>query len=260
MEHTINMLTANYIRKDEARLKSDKVECLLSGKELIIEFVGPTGSGKTTNCIHFLEFFKKRNVNAYTFNDIKIYLGQLTFYHRLQICFKAILLNGHDVLSYSFLLACHRIYSFDSIYRYIKLCIFNSTLSQFMRVRKVDAVFLDQWIIQGLWSATIFKAKTFDKLPDELKRFYFNTDYVLYFDIDEETACERIHQRESGRSRFDKMGREQRLSELKRNNPYLFRLYQNSACKNKLKFSTRESPGKNAEEFFQQLEYSLTRE
>ena len=210
------MLTTNHLtrRKKRTRLQADKIEHLLKGKGLIIEFVGPTGSGKTTNCFHFLEFFRKRNVNAYTFNDIKVYVSELTFYHRLQIYSTAVLLNLRQLLSYSFLLSCRGIYSFDSIYRYIKLCIFNNALHQFIRVREVDVIFLDQWIIQGLWSATIFKTGSYDRLTGDLKRFYFKTDYVLYFDIDEDTACERIHRRDFGKSRFDKMGAEKRLFEL----------------------------------------------
>src|SRR5688572_24803990 len=120
------MLTANHIarKKERKRLQGGKIEHLLKGKGLIIEFVGPTGSGKTTNCFHFLELFRKRNIKAYTFNDIKVYVSELTFYHRLHLCFDAILLNWRQLLSYTFLLARRGIWSFDSIYRYIKLCIF----------------------------------------------------------------------------------------------------------------------------------------
>ena len=255
------MLTVNHIGgKEITPLGGDKLEYLLKGKGLIIEFVGPTGSGKTTNCSFFSDFFSKQNLNVYTFNDVKEYLYQLNFYARLHIYLKTLLIHSLDFFAFFILLASHRVYSFDSIYRYIKLCIFNTALHQFMRIRKVDVLLLDQWIIQGLWSATIFKVKSYNKLQDELKRFYFKTDYVLYFDIDEETACQRIQSRDFGRSRFDEMDYEKKLAALKRYNPYLHRLYENSDCPNKFEFSTKVSPVKNAEDFFHQLEYSVTRE
>ncbi len=252
------MLTANYIAPKEITLiESDKVHCLLRGKNLIVEFVGPTGSGKTTNCSFFSDFFSKQNLNVYTFCDVKAFLYEQSFYHRLRIYLETIFTHGLDFLAFFYLLASYRIYSFDSIYRYMKLCLFNIVLHQFIGSRKVDALLLDQWIIQGLWSATIFKVHSLNKLQDELKRFYFKTDYVLYFDIDEETACERIQSRDSGRSRFDKMDYEDKLAELKRYNPYLHRLFENSDCPNKFEFSTKVSPVQNAEAFFHQLQASV---
>src|SRR5688500_17084587 len=98
------MLTTNHIARKK-RLQGSRIGHLLKGKGLIIEFVGPTGSGKTTNCFHFLEFFRKRNIKAYSFNDIKVYARELTFYHRLQLCFEAVLLNWRQLLSFTFLLA-----------------------------------------------------------------------------------------------------------------------------------------------------------
>ncbi|HMF73196.1 MAG TPA: hypothetical protein VK616_17070 [Flavitalea sp.] len=241
-------------------IDNDKAGCLPKGKGLIIEFVGPTGSGKTTNCFHFTEFFRKQDFDVYTFSDIKEFLYNLELNHRFHIYFKTLFSNGPHLLSYIFLLARHGIYSFDSIYRYAKLCVFNSALHQFVIAREVDVILLDQWVIQGLWSATIFKIESYEKLQEDLKRFYFKTDCELYFDIDEETACERIHARDSGRSRFDKMSYGKKLAELKRHNPYLYRLYEKSDCEKKFKFSTRVSPAQNAEDFFQRLKYSITPE
>lgn len=253
------MLTGKHIEENNMTAMNDgQAGYLLKGKGLIIEFVGLTGSGKTTNCLHFTEFFRKQNLNVYTFRDVKEFFHQLEFYPRFCIYFKTIFSNGQDFLSYFFLLARHGIYCSDSIYRYIKLCVFNRALHQFIVTRKADVILLDQWIIQGLWSATIFKVKSYDRLQDELKKFYFKTDCELYFDIDEETACERIHERDSGRSRFDKMDYGMKLAELRRYSPYLRRLYENSDCERKFKFSTKRSPVENAEGFFHQLRYSIT--
>lgn len=230
----------------------------LKGKQLIIEFVGPAGSGKTTNCLHFLDLFRKGNLNVYVFRDVKTYLYQQSWYQRLSIYLHTILSNSQNIFCYTILLASNGIYSIDSIYRYLKLCIFNTALRQFMSSREVDVVFLDQWVIQGLWSATIFKARCYDKLQKELKKFYFETAYVLFFDIDEETASERIGSRKTGRSRFDQMDSVKRMEESKKYNQYLYQLYENSDCKNKMTFSTKVSPHKNAETFYYHLKSSTT--
>lgn len=231
---------------------------VLKGRQLIIEFVGPTGSGKTTNCAHFSDVFRKENLNVYVFSDVKTYFRQLPFYQRLVIYMHTLLSSGQNIFNYAALLASNGIHSVDSIYRYIKLCIFNTALRQFMNTRKVDVLLLDQWVIQGLWSATIFKARSYDRLEKELQRFYFQTEYVLYFDIDEETACERIASRKTGRSRFDQMENGKRLGELRKYNQYLYQLYKNSHCRNKMTYSTAINPIKNAEDFYQHLENPIT--
>ena len=232
----------------------------LMGKPLIIEFVGPTGSGKTTNCLHFSDVFRKQNLNVYGFSDVKQYLLQRTFFQQFNLFIRTLLSTSRNIFFYATLLASNGIYSIDSLYRYIKLCIFNTGLRQFMSTRKVDVLFLDQWVIQGLWSATIFKANSYEKLQKQLNRFYFPCTYVLYFDIDEETASERIGLRLGGRSRFDKMEHDKRLAELRKYNQYLYQLYENSDCKNKMKFSTRVSPGQNAEDFYVHLKTLMTKE
>lgn len=238
--------------------EGEDLKCLVKGRGLIVEFVGPPGAGKTTNCLYFLELFRKRDINVYTFADIKAFFYRLDLVERLQVYVQAIMFYGSDFLSYCLLLVRRRIYSMDTVYRYMKLCVFNRALHQFIRQHDVDVVFLDQWIIQGLWSATIFKNRSTQKLQDELRQFYFKTDCVLYFHVDEDTACDRIHLRDNGKSRFDKMDKGRRLSELKRTTPYLYRLFENSDCQNKFQFSARRSAQKNAEDFLHQLWYSLS--
>src|SRR5687768_17457109 len=105
------------------------------GKQLIIEFVGPTGSGKTTNCLHFSNLFSQENLSVYVFKDVKAYLCQLSFYQKISLYLQALLSNGPIIFQYGVLLASNGIYSIDSIYRYVKLCIFNTALRQFMTTR-----------------------------------------------------------------------------------------------------------------------------
>lgn len=244
------MLTVNHFVKNGLKYpEANRIESLLKGKGLIVEFVGPTGAGKTTNCLCFTELLKKHKLNVYQFRDVKRYLYELKLYVRLYIYLSILLFKAPLFVRYSFVLASNGIFSLNSVYRYFKLCIFNHVLHEFIRVRKADIVLLDQWGIQGLWSATIFKGESHRKLTGKIKRFYFNTDCVIYFDIDEEIACERIQERDLGRSRFDSMDKEKRLLALKKYNHYLNQLFQNSDCKNKLIFSAKRSPAENADDF-----------
>lgn len=252
------MSALNHIERSINPLEGEDVRMLLKGRGLIVEFVGPPGAGKTTNCLYFLEFFRKLGINVYTFTDIKAFLYRLDFVDRLQVYLQAIIFNGPDLRLYCSLLIRHGIYSLDTVYRYMKLCVFNRALHQFIRQHDVDIVLLDQWIIQGLWSATIFKNSPTRKLQDELRQFYFKTDCVLYFNLDDHTACDRIHLRDNGRSRFDKMDKAKRLLELKGTTPYLHRLFENSDCQNKFEFSARNSTQKNAGDFLHQLWYALS--
>lgn len=257
MEHVINRSAANDIQPSIHAQQAEDVRLLVKGRGLIVEFVGPTGAGKTTNCLYFLQFFRERHINAYAFADVKAFLYRLHLVDRVKVYLQAIFI-GSALRSYCSLLVRHGVYSLDAVYRYLKLCIFNRAMHRFIRQHDVDVLFLDQWIIQGLWSATIFKNGASGEIQDALRRFYFKSDYVLYFDLDEDTACDRIHLRDNGKSRFDKMDKGRRLSELRKTTPYLYRLFENCDCLNKFKFSARNSVQRNAEDFLHHLKYSLS--
>jgi len=248
------MHTRNHTGQEGIKMQNGlSPEQNLKGKRLIIEFVGPTGSGKTTNCFHFTNHFRKEDLRVFVFKDIKIWLYQLAIHQRFSLYLDSLVSNRSNILSYFRLLASNGIYSIGSIYRYVKLCIFNTALQRFINIREFDILFLDQWIIQGLWSATIFKVKHYDNLQKEIGRFFFKTHLVLYFDIDEQTASERIAVRDSGRSRFDQMKKEKILEALGRYNQYLIRLYENSDCRFKMSFSTKVTPEENAGIFYRRL-------
>jgi len=243
------MSTVDHTKTGKSNSPGDRHNLPGPVRTIVVEFVGPTGSGKTTNCQSFSALLNTMNMSVAVFADLKAYFYRMKFYRRLRVILVTLRLHGPDFFAFAGLLASHGAYSFDSVFRYIKLCVFNTALQDFVRTQKVDIVLLDQWIIQGLWSATILKLKSYGDLETKLKRFYFNTDYVLYFDVDVATASARIEARDTGKSRFDTMTAERRLVEFEKYNGYLFQLYKNSSCENKHVFSTRESPARNAEVF-----------
>jgi thymidylate kinase len=248
------MLTMNHFAAGVTTFKNkSKIKTLLQGRSVIVEFVGPTGSGKTTNCQSFSDSLKVEELSVYMFSDVKKHLYNQSLFKRIYVYSKAIVISFTNLISYTFLLLRYKIFSFDSIYRYIKLCIFNEALQLFIKEVKPDVVLLDQWIIQGLWSATIFKLDSYLTLPEKLSQFYFKTDIVIYFDLDTKTATERIAYREHGDSRFDKMDGKHRLERLQKYNGYLHQLYEQSACRNNFKVSTLESPDYNANIFLGKL-------
>ena len=231
-----------------------------SKKGLVVEFVGQVGCGKTTNCNYFSELLKENGFVVYMLSDLKYYFHNMNYRSKFYIILSTLFFKGVDLLRFTLVLARHRIFSLDSIIRYSKLCVMNQVLRQFLVKRIFDVLLLDQWIIQGLWSATIFKLNSYDVLHEKLRRFYFKTDIILYFNIDIETALERIESRDTFTSRFDKMDAGKRSEELKKYDTYLLQLYENSNCKNKLEFSALANPEKNAEDFLNQLKKKITYE
>jgi thymidylate kinase len=241
------------IKKEASILKELKP----SSNGLVVEFVGQVGSGKTTNCNFFSKYLKENGFTVYVLRDLRKYFKR-KYCIKCYFILKTLFFKGFDLLRFTLVLAQHRIFSFDSIIRYSKLCVMNMVLQEFMVKRKFDVLILDQWIIQGLWSATIFKLNSYDGLDQKLKKFYFKIDVLVYFNIDNTTASKRIESRDTFTSRFDRMDAGKRLVELEKYNAYLFQLYENSNCENKLEFSAMESPVKNAEDFLHQLKNTVT--
>lgn len=229
------------------------------GNAIVVEFVGPPGSGKTTNCSRFYELLTRNNFNVFILKDVREYFHNLKSYKKLVILLKVIFSPRCKFSLFIFTLAAAGIISLKSISRYYTLCAFNLALEDFIKVKDADVILLDQWIIQGLWSSTIFRTSHLSKLPDRLNRFYFETDYVLYFQIDSKTASGRIKSRDSGKSRFDLMNEEKRLAELNKYNGYLFELFNQSSCTNKRIYSTMVPPLDNAIDFLHQLQVTSSK-
>jgi hypothetical protein len=226
-------------------------------KAIIIEFVGPPGAGKTTNCQHFVSELKTKNQNTYIFQDLRLFLHELPLHKKLVLIARTLLLKSKILYQFTLTLFQHGIYSMNSIYRYFKLMVYNEVLTEFIKAKKVDFLLLDQWVIQGIWSSTIFNMKPFDTDKLNLNRYYFQTNFVLYFDIDPKTASSRIANRATNLSRFDRMSAIKRHDKLLRYNAYLYQLFENSNCEHKYIFSTEYSPATNAELFMNYIEPSI---
>lgn len=223
-------------------------------KAIVIEFAGPPGAGKTTSCRHFAEYLANKGQTVFTLGDLKIYLKELSGLQKVLIAIQALLFRTPVFLHYIIVMAHNGIYSVNSIYRYVRLTIFDITLKKYLNTHNVNVVLLEQWIIQELWSATIFKLKSYEGIKDQLSKFYFKTDYVFYFDIDVATASERIKQRNTNLSRFDSLDDFKRAEQIKKYSTYLFQLYKKSDCPNKYVLQGNKSVQKNSESFFAYLQ------
>lgn len=223
-------------------------------KAIIIEFVGPPGAGKTSSCKGFAEHLENKGLTVSTLGDVKKFIKKLNFFEKFILIGKALLFRTHTMLFYIGALAFNGIYSLNSIYRYIRLTLFDLALKKLIKSKKTNVVLLEQWIIQELWSATIFKLQSYSKIKSHISRFYFKTDFVFYFDIDEETASERIKKRNTNLSRFDRFDENRRRNEIKAYSAYLFQLFEYSDCINKHVFCGKQSIEKNAESFYIQLD------
>ncbi|MCW3079459.1 hypothetical protein [Segetibacter sp.] len=219
---------------------------ILKQKAYTIEFVGPPGAGKTTSCKCLSGLLESNGYTVCTWQDMKDYIRKMAFIEKCILVLKLVLCRGQSLILYMISLANNRIYSTNSIYRYIRLTLFDLALEQIKKNGKIDVVLLDQWTIQEMWSATIFRAKSYSSISKSLSRFYFRTDVIYYFDIDVNTAAERIEMRPTKTSRFDRMAPEKRIQELEKYTSYLFQLFESSECVQKYLFSGNNSPERNA--------------
>lgn len=222
-------------------------------QSIVVEFVGTPGGGKTTNCNSICALLVEEGIQPFVFTDVKKYLYKAHIFKKILIVWSTIWRHGKDIVLFNFFLVRSGVLSFDSVFRYCKLCLFNQSLQEFKALNPQSIILLDQWVIQGLWSATIFRLKDLEKAADRLKRFYFPVDYIVYFDVDIETAAQRVGTRSTETSRFDKMPEVKRLEVMKKYNEYLVALYQQATALAKWKVSTLISPQQNATDFLKQL-------
>ncbi len=237
-----------------------KPATLLTQRAKVVEFVGPPGAGKTTCSRHFTAALENHGLRVLVLQDIKDYVKALPYADKVKLLFKTLFSRGYAIMLFSFTLASRGIYSYDSLYRYTRLNIFHTALKQILQHTNVDIVLLEQWVVQELWSATIFKSVAYESLPARFRNLYFYTDITIYFDIDLATAAERIAARQTRRSRFDIMDASTRLAQMHKYNNYLFQLFQNSKCRQKLTLSTAQSPEANAEIFIDFLNRSVIKQ
>ncbi len=221
---------------------------------MIIEFVGPPGAGKTTCCRAFAEDLKGDGKVVFTLPDLKSYLRKLSVFQKMMLVVKGLLQRVPLFLNYVMTLGRNGVLNKNSLYRFTRLSLFDLALKKYIRSNKVDVVLLEQWMIQELWSATIFKLSDYSKIATRLSKFYFITDYLFYFDIDEVTAAKRISHRQTNLSRFDRLEPAIRVSEIKKYSSYLFQLFEHSQCPHKYLLSADQSIQKNTVIFNKCLE------
>lgn len=229
-------------------------------KGIIIEFVGPPGSGKTTSSLVFAEQLRKKGLIVLLREDLKLYVKNKGLISKLRLFVNTLFFKGPILIHFTIKLALHKIFSFDAIYRYLKLSFYNLALSEFRRQTKADIIILDQWIIQEIWSATIFKRTDYYKLLKKMERFYFRTDTVIYLEADAVTASTRIEFRQNGLSRFDRMSPIVREQQIEKYNMYLFQLYNISPCQVKHVLPANQLPSHNASAFISHLTVFFKRE
>jgi thymidylate kinase len=243
------------VQQEEAKQEAARMTIAHPYKAKIIEFVGPPGAGKTSNCYCYTAVLRNQGYTVLTLKDIKFHIKQLSKGERTLLLLKTTLRHLHLLIYYALTLVFNKIFSLHSITRYVRIAVFDTVLRQMTNAKKYDYVLLEQWMIQELWSATIFRLTSYDRIEKQLHKFYLKTDQLLYFDIDMETASVRITNRTSKLSRFDRMDPKRRLRKLKQYNHYLYNLYRHSSCPNKYVISTKSTPEENTALFLQNLTF-----
>lgn len=216
---------------------------------LVVEFAGNPGSGKTTNCLAFIDALGSLNIRVGTFADVKSYL------YRSNVSSKWIMLrwflrhHAYSVLRFSWVLVSHRLLGWETMVRYVKLCVFNSALQGYKQSRSVEIILLDQWSIQGLWSIALYSKSISEKLLKDLAHFLFSVDCLIYIDLEEQEAVGRIHGRHTKTSRFDWMDDHVRLQMLIDHSSALRHLFEAANCPVKMTLSGKRTPQENARFF-----------
>jgi hypothetical protein len=108
---------------------------------------------------------------------------------------------------------------------------------------------LDQWSIQGLWSVSLYQKSLSKKLAEGLTQFLFPVDCLIYVELDEQEAADRIERRQSNTSRFDWMDGQTRLQMMRDRSSVLLKFFKDSICPMKMRLSGWRNPLENARYF-----------
>lgn len=217
---------------------------------IIVEFVGPPGGGKTTLCDGLKTQLANNGLKTAIFKDVKRHLREKSLFSKLAFVLSNTFKNLPVFLTFSVLLFKSGVFSINSIIRYYKVTLFNGSISSFINNSKTQVLLLDQWSVQQLWSATIFRAKDYERLKSNLVDFFLEPDVMIYVDINLSIASERVSGRSSMTSRFDKMSENERTKYLHEYNDYLKSLFMTSRAKNKLTISGNQELSTNVEKLF----------
>ncbi|MGD2027622.1 MAG: AAA family ATPase [Anaerolineales bacterium] len=195
---------------------------------LIIEFIGLPGAGKTTIAQHMLAELNKAGYQCFSLSTLenpesveKNKGGVLskvgTFSYFLFSCLK-----DFRMCRDAFLYAWHvRPRRFENFKRFVVLLVRMNDLRTLLK-ENYDLIVLDQGILQNIWSiaATGDPPKNGKYLRQLLNSVLSQVpEFVVHIDVDVDLAVERIHQRPTMRSRFDRLSPRQAgilLTEYKR--------------------------------------------
>lgn len=178
---------------------------------LLIELVGLPGAGKTTVEHKLIEELKQQNIKYIATPGLRKKCRQDIPSYKKFWEFSIILLKNFDLVIYLFIFALYiKPLNIES-FRLVKQFFFTLQLINYKNKSMYDVMILDQGLINNIWSIIIsgnsFNSKVLctiiRKLIDRkaMERF-------IFMEIDVETAVERIENRVTTDSRFDRMDNE----------------------------------------------------
>lgn len=184
----------------------------MQNKFLYIEFIGLPGAGKTTTLKEILGILESDGYNIISNNNFQLKNSKNLFFFNkvlkyMKMCIKYILITFAAMI-YSLNI---KPFNKESMLRALrlpyKIGIINDAC-HYASINNTDIIILDQGIIQDLWSLSVT-----GKLPREkmisflIKRILVKTyiSQVVFFQIDSSTAMQRIINRPTFNSRFDKI-------------------------------------------------------
>lgn len=216
-----------------------------AARPVVVECVGLPGSGKTTSCHYFAGQLRAAGYRVLLIADIKAQLRAGPVPLQVWWMLRLVWLRGKDLIRFGLLLRQQSVLTIQAVRRYLRIALYEQVLRHRLNKEKADVVLLEQWMIQELWSATIFKALDHRVLEERLARLCLPVDILIYFDISESTATERVGQRTHGRSRFDRLPASIRLSAMEKYGQFLEQLFRFAPCAQKHVLSASQSPGHN---------------
>ncbi len=183
-----------------------------SGQSLILEFVGLPGAGKTTICREVASQLNNQGVSFVSGDEILQQWRQQSTWQRL-IKLIPQTQNQWQILLYSLFLA--------SQVKPTNRQSFSKAAKIFANVKRLDAIarsaaprtqnsqiiLLDQGLLQETWSVGITgTTPSAESIKQELALLFHQRPMaIVYFQIDVDTALERIQNRPTSESRFDRM-------------------------------------------------------
>lgn len=172
-------------------------------KPLVLECFGLPGAGKTTVLNRVISRLKER---GWTVSDTTDLTDKVSSYSTVKKVYVSVRnVAPAEIASVGRVLCSSRKVGREALKRATRLPIHEAYLRLFVNRFGGEAVCLDQWTVQAIWSTTVGVSKFVPQgLSDFLKHAIAKQPRLfLYFQIDVEEAAQRIVNRSDGKSRFD---------------------------------------------------------